>query len=64
MINKNMTIMDIIIKYPETQLVFQNFKMACSACMGAMDETLEAGAKMHGINLNQLLTELNSAISK
>lgn len=63
MVNKDMTIMEIIIKYPETLAVFESYHMACSGCMGAMDETLYEGAKMHGIKLEELLKELNGAIS-
>lgn len=64
MINKDMNIMDIIIKYPETRAVFQKYNMACSSCMGAIDETLEAGAKMHGIELDKLIVDLNTVIVK
>lgn len=62
MISKEMTIMDVIIKYPVTQSVFESYKMACSACMGAMNESLEAGARMHGIELEKLINDLNEVI--
>ena len=64
MIDKNMTIMDIIIQYPSTRSIFENYSMACSGCMGAMSESLEDGARMHGINLETLVKELNAAVVK
>ena len=64
MIAKNMTILDIIVKYPQTQSVFEKYGMACSGCMAAMDETLESGAKMHGIEIEKLLQELNTVLQK
>ncbi len=60
MITKDMSILDIMQKYPRSQGVFKDYGMACLSCMGAEQESLEAGASMHGIDLNKLMDDLNA----
>lgn len=60
MITKEMSILEIIQKYPEAMVIFKKYNMSCSHCMGASLESLEVGAKQHGVNVEQLLSELNS----
>ena len=62
MITKDMGIMDIVSKYPQTTPVFQSFGMACLGCMAARFENLEQGAAAHGIDLDSMLKDLNAAI--
>lgn len=59
MITKDMSILDIMQKFPHSQEVFKNYGMGCLSCMGAEQETLEAGARMHGIDLDKLMKSLN-----
>lgn len=60
MITKEMSLFDVLQKYPEAREVFKKHGMHCVDCMGSRQETVEAGAKMHGINLDILLKELNA----
>lgn len=62
MITKEMSIMDALQMHPETRDVFKNHGMGCLGCMGAADESIEAGARMHGIDLEALLKELNGLL--
>ena len=63
-IKKDMTIGEIIEQYPSTIEVFVKNGMRCIGCGFAMAESLEMGAKVHGINLKKLLKELNEAIKE
>lgn len=61
-ITKEMDIMSAVTAYPETVDVFQRFGMHCFGCMAARFENIEEGAMAHGIDVDSLITELNSAI--
>lgn len=63
-ITKEMGIMDIVQNYPETVEVFQKFGMGCIGCAAAHFENLEAGAKVHGIDLDAMLEAMNEAIGE
>jgi hybrid cluster-associated redox disulfide protein len=63
-IEKNMAFSEILFKYPETLHVFLKYGMHCIGCPMAMTETIDQGAKAHGINVDNLIKELNSAIRK
>ncbi len=61
-ITKDMSILDIVQQYPETLEVFARNGLGCIGCAAARFENLEAGAKVHGLNADQLVDELNAAI--
>lgn len=64
MITKEMSIYDVLQKNPESREVFKKHGMHCLDCMGSVVESIEAGAKMHSINLDELLKELNALSAK
>jgi len=57
-----MSIFEALTKHPEARQVFINHGMHCLDCMGATAESIEEGARMHGINLEALLKELNALL--
>lgn len=57
-----MIITDIITQHPETLKVFKEFNLDCYECQIADLETLEHGAGVHKINIDDLLASLNSVI--
>ncbi len=63
-INKDMTISEVVAKYPRTIEVFLEYGMGCFGCGVAQFETLEQGASAHGINLKKLMEALNKKASK
>ena len=63
MITKETRIFDALQIHPEIANVFENFGMGCIGCMGVMMETIENGAKMHNIPLDELLSALNKKIN-
>lgn len=59
MINKDMTIGEIVKLKEESIDVLMSFGMGCVGCPSAQAETLEEAAKVHGLNLDTLLEALN-----
>jgi hybrid cluster-associated redox disulfide protein len=64
MIHKNMSIEDIVKKYPETILIFEKYGLGCVGCQAALFENIEQGAEVHGIDVDTLIKDLNNAIPK
>ena len=62
MITKEMGIIEIVQKYPQTAKVFRTHGMGCLGCIAARFENLEQGAAAHGIDLDKLITDLNELI--
>lgn len=62
MISKEMTITDILRRYPETLPVFERHGLDCYDCQIADFEQLEHGATVHKVDLDVLLAELNDHI--
>ena len=63
-ITKDMSIIEIVQQYPETLEVFARNGLGCIGCAAARFENLEAGARVHGLNPDQLVDELNAALDK
>ncbi|MDD3420233.1 MAG: DUF1858 domain-containing protein [Candidatus Gastranaerophilales bacterium] len=63
-ITKDMGIIDVVQQYPETLEVFQRAGMGCIGCAAARFENLEAGAKVHGIDVDAFVEALNEAIEE
>lgn len=58
-ITKDMSIMDVVQKYPDTVEVFMNAGMGCLGCAAAHFENIEQGAAAHGIDIDALMESLN-----
>lgn len=63
-IKKDKNIQEIVKEHPETFEVFQKHGLSCIGCPFAGVETLEQGAKSHGIEVEELIKELKEAIEK
>lgn len=61
-ITKDMSIIEIAQKYPETLEVFVKYGLGCIGCAAARYENVEAGAKVHGIDPTELVDELNKCL--
>ena len=61
-ITKDMSIMEVVQKYPDTIEVFMNSGMGCVGCAAAHFENIEQGALAHGIDVDGLMKELNAAV--
>lgn len=59
MITKEMTITEILTRYPETLPVFQSYGLDCYDCQIAEFEQLQHGATVHKVDIEALVDELN-----
>jgi hybrid cluster-associated redox disulfide protein len=60
-ITKDMPIAEVIRICPEAARILSNHGMGCVGCMAASGETIEEGAAMHNIDVQDMLDELNAA---
>jgi hybrid cluster-associated redox disulfide protein len=58
-ITLDMTIAEVLVINPEIAPVFFEYGMHCLSCPVASAETIAEAAEVHGIDLNQLLQDLN-----
>jgi hybrid cluster-associated redox disulfide protein len=58
-ITKDTIIEDILKSHPDAIQVLMKYNLGCVACMGATQESIEQGARMHGIDPEPLVKELN-----
>ena len=58
-ITQDMTIEEVIRRYPGTIGVFESHDLRCSGCCVSSYENIEEGALSHGVDLDSLLEELN-----
>ena len=58
-ITKEMTFHEVMRMSPEVLKVLARFQLGCVGCMGAQHESLEKGAMAHGLDIDELLQELN-----
>ena len=63
-IKKEMSMGDILAKYPEAADVFQKHGLHCLGCAIASFETIEQGALAHGMDIDKLLEDLNKVANK
>ncbi len=62
LVTKDTRIIDVLEKYPGSCEIFRRLGMGCTECMGATMETLENGARMHGVDLKRLVRALDAYI--
>jgi hybrid cluster-associated redox disulfide protein len=62
-ITKEMTFGEVLKKYPETVKTFFQYGMHCFGCHLAVDETIEQGALVHGVEVDKLVEDLNKTIA-
>lgn len=56
---KDMSLMEALQADPRARDVFISHGMGCVGCMGVSVESIEDGAKIHGIDPDLVLSELN-----
>ena len=63
MITRDMIIADVVRQHPETLPIFQQFNLDCCECQIADLETLEHGAGVHKVAIDELLDALNRSLA-
>ncbi|VBB06230.1 Hypothetical protein LUCI_1446 [Lucifera butyrica] len=61
-ITKEMSIVEVVQKYPQTVEIFRNHGMGCLGCAAARFENIEQGAAAHEIDIDALIAALNKAV--
>lgn len=64
MITKETPIIEALRAHPKAREVFVKHGMGCIGCMGSSTENIENGAKMHNIQVDALLKDLNELFLK
>lgn len=63
-ITKDMSIGKVVEGHPETIEVFSKHGLHCIGCAIAHFENIEQGAAAHGIDVDELISDLNKAVKK
>ena len=61
-ITKDMNIVEVVQRYPDTMMVFMYAGMGCFGCHAAHYENIEQGALVHGIDPDKLVEALNEVV--
>lgn len=61
-ITKEMTIAEVLKKYPKAAFVFIDYNLHCIGCPMSGPETVEEAAKAHHLDLEKFLQDLNKAV--
>ena len=59
MITKDLTIGEVLRIKEDAPQILMSFGMGCVGCPSSQAETIEDAAKVHGLNLEELLEALN-----
>ena len=62
-ITKDMNIIEVVQRYPDTAMVFMYAGMGCFGCHAAQFESIEEGALAHGIDSDKLVEALNEIVA-
>ena len=61
-ITKEMTIAEVVEKYPKAASIHMGFGLHCAGCPGAQSETIGEMAANYQMDLDEFLKNLNKAI--
>lgn len=66
-VKKSDLISDVLKRCPQAVEVFNEYELHCATCFMSQIETLEIGAKVHGLNdkeIEKMVKEINSKCRK
>ena len=63
-VTKEMNILEIVEKCPQSVEVFRKYGLGCLGCAAARFENLEAGARVHGFDADEMIDEINDLIGE
>ena len=63
-VTKEMNILEIVEKCPESVEIFKKYGLGCLGCAAARFENLEAGARVHGFDADEMIDEINELIEE
>jgi len=59
-ITKDMTFYQVLQMSPAVSKVLDKYNLDCGECLGATTESLAQGAKAHGLDIEEILVDLNA----
>lgn len=59
MIEKTMTIGELLTRFPEKAEILLQSGMHCMGCPAAQAETIEEACQVHGIDIDEIIKKLN-----
>lgn len=66
-IAKDMTLGEVVVKFPETVKIMMSYGLHCVGCHVAAYETIEQGSAAHGMDeaqIKKMLKEMNAALKE
>jgi hybrid cluster-associated redox disulfide protein len=63
-VTKDTIIEEVLRAHPNAIQVLMKYNLGCVACMGATQESIEQGARMHGVDPEPIVKELNELFSQ
>ncbi len=63
MVQKDMTIGQLLATYPQVAPILMEIGMHCLGCPSAQAETLEEAAMVHGIDADLLIEKMNAFLN-
>ena len=63
-VNKQMSIAEVVMKWPESAGAFMEAGLHCYGCAAARYETIEQGAMAHGVDPDKLIEAINDSIKE
>jgi hybrid cluster-associated redox disulfide protein len=61
-ITKDMTFAQVMRLHPDAVKVLAKYNLGCVGCMGAQNESLEQGCNAHGLNVDDVVKDLNAIL--
>ncbi|HEY6008470.1 MAG TPA: DUF1858 domain-containing protein [Geobacteraceae bacterium] len=58
-VTKDMTFAQVMRMHPDVVKVLAKYNLGCVGCMGAQNESLEQGCSAHGLDVNDIVRDLN-----
>ncbi len=59
-ITKDMTFAQVMRMHPDVVKVLAKYNLGCVGCMGAQAESLAQGCGAHGLNVDEVVKDLNA----
>jgi hybrid cluster-associated redox disulfide protein len=62
-VTKDMTFAQVMRMHPDVVKVLAKYNLGCIGCMGAQAESLEQGCGAHGLNVDDIVRDINALFS-
>ncbi len=59
-ITKDMTFAQVMRMHPDVVKVLAKYNLGCIGCMGTQADSLEQGCSAHGLDVNEVVADLNA----